>query len=247
MGNFIDMAGWVMKEHGVPDSRLTVINQGPRNKQGRITWNCICECGKPTNVVAFAIRNGRIKSCGCAIHDSNKKKGEDSRKSNKYDLSGEYGIGWTSNTNREFYFDLEDYYIIKEFCWFEGKVHGMSVLRTKRHSDQKVVAMHDVLGFKGCDHINRNELDNRKENLRRANFTENCRNRGLRSDNKSGVIGVRSVGEKFIADIRVNKKLIVLGKFFNKEDAIKARLKAEKEYFGEFAPQQHLYEEYGIN
>ena len=70
---------------------------------------------------------------------------------------------------------------------------------------------------------------------------------GLRSDNKSGVIGVRSVGEKFIADIRVNKKLIVLGRFFNKEDAIKARLKAEKEYFGEFAPQQHLYEEYGIN
>ena len=107
--------------------------------------------------------------------------------------------------------------------------------------------MHDVLGFKGCDHINRNELDNRKENLRRANFTENCRNRGLRSDNKSGVVGVRSVGEKFIADIRVNKKLIVFGKFFNKEDAIKARLKAEKEYFGEFAPQQHLYEEYGIN
>lgn len=28
MGNFIDMTGWVMKEHGVPDSRLTVINQG---------------------------------------------------------------------------------------------------------------------------------------------------------------------------------------------------------------------------
>ena len=31
------------------------------------------------------------------------------KKSNIYDLSGEYGVGWTSNTNEEFYFDLEDY------------------------------------------------------------------------------------------------------------------------------------------
>ena len=27
MGKFIDMTGWVMAEHGVPDSRLTVIEQ----------------------------------------------------------------------------------------------------------------------------------------------------------------------------------------------------------------------------
>lgn len=31
-----------------------------------------------------------------------------------------------------------------------------------------------------------------------------------------------------------------------KEDAIKARLKAEKEYFGAFAPQKHLYNKYNI-
>ena len=27
MGKFIDMTGWVMKEHGIPDSRLTVIKR----------------------------------------------------------------------------------------------------------------------------------------------------------------------------------------------------------------------------
>ena len=32
-----------------------------------------------------------------------------------------------------------------------------------------------------------------------------------------------------------------------KEDAIKARLMAEKKYFGYFAPQRHLFEEYGVN
>ena len=32
----------------------------------------------------------------------------------------------------------------------------------------------------------------------------------------------------------------------NKEDAIKARLEAEAKYYGDFAPQKHLFEEYGI-
>ena len=44
MGNIIDMTGWVMKEHGVPDSRITVINRAP-NKNKHVYWNCKCECG----------------------------------------------------------------------------------------------------------------------------------------------------------------------------------------------------------
>lgn len=46
--------------------------------------------------------------------------------------------------------------------------------------------------------------------------------------------------------IDMNHKRINIGTFNDKNDAIIARLKAEKEYFGEFAPQQHLFEEYGI-
>ena len=29
MPKFIDMTGWIMKEHGQPDSRLIVIERGP--------------------------------------------------------------------------------------------------------------------------------------------------------------------------------------------------------------------------
>jgi hypothetical protein len=32
----------------------------------------------------------------------------------------------------------------------------------------------------------------------------------------------------------------------DKKSAIVARLRAEKEYYGVFAPQRHLFEEYGI-
>ena len=44
----------------------------------------------------------------------------------------------------------------------------------------------------------------------------------------------------------INKRNINLGSYQNKKDAIRARLVAEKQYFGEFAPQRHLFKEYGI-
>ena len=47
--------------------------------------------------------------------------------------------------------------------------------------------------------------------------------------------------------ISVDKKKIHLGWCSNKEEAIKIRLLAESKYYGEFAPQKHLFEEYGIN
>ena len=37
-----------------------------------------------------------------------------------------------------------------------------------------------------------------------------------------------------------------LGNYVDKTDAVIARLKAEKEYFGEYAPQRHLFKEYHI-
>ena len=30
-------------------------------------------------------------------------------------MSNDYGVGYTTNTNKEFYFDLEDYDLIKEY------------------------------------------------------------------------------------------------------------------------------------
>ena len=43
-----------------------------------------------------------------------------------------------------------------------------------------------------------------------------------------------------------DNKTKYLGTFIDKKDAIKCRLKAEKLYFKEFAPQRHLFKEYGI-
>ena len=51
---------------------------------------------------------------------------------------------------------------------------------------------------------------------------------------------------KWRARITIDDTPIYLGIFENKDDAIRARLQAEKQYFGEFAPQKHLFELYNI-
>ena len=43
------------------------------------------------------------------------------KKTNVFDVSGEYGIGYTTNTNRAFIFDLTDYDFIRQFVVTVGK------------------------------------------------------------------------------------------------------------------------------
>ena len=72
----------------------------------------------------------------------------------------------------------------------------------------------------------------------------NC---SLRSHNTSGVTGVSQTKTgSWLAELRANGEIKLKRTFKNKDDAIRARLQAEQQYFGEFAPQQHLYEQYGI-
>ena len=136
MGKMIDMTGWIMSEHGVPDSRIKVISKSEKNNQGRIMWLCECVCGNAEQFVVAGthIRNGNTKSCGCLQKEKVITIGHDNKQYNKYDLSGEYGIGWTNNTNEEFYFDIEDYDKIKNICWVAGS-HGRTKTLTGKDID----------------------------------------------------------------------------------------------------------------
>ena len=90
---------------------------------------------------------------------------------------------------------------------------------------------------KNCvDHIDRDRLNNNIDNLRWATYEENGQNRTISKNNTSGINGVSFVTSrnKWASRITVNGVKKNLGRFVNKEDAIKARHDAEILYFQEF-------------
>jgi len=85
------------------------------------------------------------------------------------------------------------------------------------------------------DHINGEVLDNRIENLRAATHSQNCMNRRVRFDSKSGVKGVTWKKNKWYTCVILDYKRHSAGSFDNKEEAIVALDKLREELHGEFA------------
>lgn len=219
--------------------RLTAIKPTDTRKNHSVVWECQCDCGNIVYIGVYLLRKGATRSCGCLARDVTS---ERSIKNNTYDLETySYGVGYTSK-GEPFYFDLEDYEKIKEYCW---RLRPDGYLDAVIRGDaSKRVLMHDVImGCKMIDHIGGKETrnDNRKENLRIPSGeygfqSYNNMNKQKQSNNTSGCPGVwlRKSG-KWEASIRCNKKRIYLGVFDDYNDAVKARKAAEEEYFGEYS------------
>ena len=221
--------------------RLAVIKQaedyvrpdGRREAQ----WLCKCDCGNDVIVISTSLKRGLTKSCGCFMRE---RVYETHKKENKYDLSGKYGIGYTYKGD-EFYFDLDDYTLIKEYCWcidHEGYVSTNLWDDDKKKSIRMHRLIINVSGKKDeIDHINNNKKDNRKCNLRIVTRSQNGMNRGVQSNNKTGDAGVTFYEpyDKWNSQIALNGKHINLGYFSDFEDAVKARKEAEERYFGEYS------------
>lgn len=85
------------------------------------------------------------------------------------------------------------------------------------------------------DHINGNRSDNRKCNLRQANFAQNAQNRRLTTNNKTGYKGVSKSKNRYRATISYNKKFKHLGYFDTIEEAAKVYEKACEKFHKEYA------------
>ena len=87
------------------------------------------------------------------------------------------------------------------------------------------------------DHIYQDKHDNRLENLRECNRSQNTGNVGLRSTNTTGYRGIWFANHcgKWRAAIKINGKSKHLGYFHDPESAAIAYDKAAIEHFGEFA------------
>lgn len=155
---------------------------------------------------------------------------------NIFDLSNEYGIGYTIK-GEPFYFDLDDYDKVKEYYW---RSDSNGYLKSRNKDRDVYLHRHlmkeDLQENLVVDHINGNPKDNRKENLRVTTQGQNSYNHKKRNNNTSGVTGVcfNKNKMKWQATIKYNKKQIFLGYFKEFDDAVKTRKEAEEKYFKEY-------------
>lgn len=205
----------------------------------RKTWNCKCvACGSESKISETRIKNNP-PHCACYY-----------KKANEFLIDGENIIIRLQN-NVDTIISKFDYDIIKNDWWIyskDGYVVSSSGENKSKRMHRVILGLENSKGII-VDHINRNRLDNRRDNLRMCNDGENARNQSIRKNNKSGIIGVSwwSRDNNWMAQIKYNYKRIFLGYFDDINDAIRARLEGELKYFGkDFAPQRHLFEKYGI-
>jgi HNH endonuclease/AP2 domain len=143
--------------------------------------------------------------------------------------------------------DDEHYDYLMQWKWWAHWFPQMQQFYAERgkHIDGKLktFSMHRVLmgepKGQDVDHKNGNCLDNRIENLRVCSHSENGHNRGLSTRNTSGFMGVsfekRGWRIRWRARIRIDGRLISLGRFRTPQEAAHARDKAALEYRGGFA------------
>ncbi len=218
---------------GCKFGRLYVLKRAPNDKFNNSRWECLCKCGNKTIVAGNALRSGNTKSCGCLHREVMRKIVS---KQNKFDLSGECGVGYTSNTNKPFYFDLEDFDKIKNYCWVE-RSDGYIVANSKLNNNQ-TIRMHRLVTnnqFLTVDHINCKKYDNRKINLRSSNKQLNNINRGVNSNNKLGIKGIfKKRDGNYIAKIEKGNKIYTKSSG-DLEYLIAWRKAKEIELYGEYA------------
>lgn len=141
--------------------------------------------------------------------------------------------------------DIIDHAIVSQYKWcahYDKHTGGYYAETRIRKSDgkQSLLKIHRLItdAQKGdvVDHKNGITMDNRGSNLRITDHSGNMRNRGLLSNNKSGVTGVcfREDINKWAAYYTKNKIQIRIGYYDTKEEAIAARLTVVTVEYGEF-------------
>lgn len=134
--------------------------------------------------------------------------------------------------------DDEDFEYLNQWNWYVSR-SGYAV---RTHGIfRKTILMHRLIsntpdGYE-TDHIDRNRLNNQKNNLRVCTVSENQHNKGMNSDNKSGYKGVSwdAKNNKWRASIRYNNKTYNAGRYETAEEAAGAYDEMAVKLHGNFA------------
>lgn len=186
-------------------------------KNGKSYCYCKCDCGNAKLIRKDSIVSGRQKSCGCLSKNTQYKSEDITGK--KYGmitpLKYLYGKG------------IEEVWLCKCDCGNEIELIKKSIYSSKGTSC-------------GCiaKEQKRNASKKGREKLREIDWKEGTslsrinQHKPLKN-NTSGITGVtwNKTRKRWVAQIVFKNQYFMLGRFKNKEDAIKARKEAEKKLF----------------
>jgi hypothetical protein len=138
--------------------------------------------------------------------------------------------------------DDSDYHLIESHSWSVNKFGG-GIEYVVAWFNGKQISLHRLImqppsDFQ-VDHCNGNGLDNRRENLRIANRSQNMANR--RATGVSVFLGVCPKRNKWRAQIKKDGKVKYLGTFNKQEEAARAYNIAATSLHGEFARLNQIY------
>jgi AP2 domain len=222
---------------GMKFAHLLVLKRDEMKKSTHSYWLCQCDCGTICSVAGTHLKTGHTKSCGCY----RKRK----QVHGWLDLTGKrYGrlqvLGpWEKHSPL-----LE---VVKEgeSSVEEGKLAAQGDLWfCQCDCGKHCVCQKENLRFGKTRSCGCLRQEQRKANMRNSiHFAENTcleriASRKEAANNTSGHRGVyRRENGKWRASIGFQGKVYNLGTFVDYEDAVKARLEAEKKYYDRFLEQ----------
>jgi hypothetical protein len=206
MPNFIDRTG---QRFG----KLVVIAEAGRNKNKKVLWECVCDCGGKTTIPAGSLVTGNTTSCGCVI--PNFKHG-----------------GWKKSSYNTWRAMMRRCYNPEDKDYPRWGARGITV-----HN-----SWHDYATFAADvgEPVNDETLDRidpygnyEPGNVRWAGLKTQNRNVRVRVNSKTGVVGVsQTLSGTYMAKVTVAKRSFYSKCFPTIEEAAAARKELERIHWG---------------
>lgn len=198
---------------------LTVLHQ-VENRNGRTCWLCQCTCGKKKVTSAKDLKAGKVKSCGCT-----------------------YRRHWKDLTGKSFG------RLIVLHPMEKRDLKGSVVWRCRCDCGKEVDYSESQLiygNYKSCGCLKQENQQKIHETLHMVDGTcvEMLEKRKSRRDNKSGFRGVTKMKSgRYRASIGFRGKRYHIGCYKTFDEAVSARLSAEKVTHDKFVQEYHEWEQ----
>lgn len=215
MGALIELTG---QKFG----KLFVLGRADSIKRERVFWNCQCDCGNITAVMAKSLRAGKTKSCGCLVSETvikrSTKHGQAHEQTSEYTTWKRMKYRCTNEKSSDYErYGGKGIAVCERWQTFENFFSDMGPKPSPNHSIDRI----DCNG------------NYEPSNCRWATNIEQARNTGNRKNNTKGIKGVgwKASANKWRARISINGKSIALGHFDSLDEAIEVRKLAEAKYW----------------